>query len=90
VKNVSFEIQGMSCGHCVKHVTEALRRLDGVTVAQVVVGSADVAFDPAKTTPAAIAQAIGAAGYPAKERGTVAARLACRAEPGGSGGCCCG
>jgi copper chaperone CopZ len=86
MNNVSFEIQDMSCGHCVRHVTEALRRLADVEVRRVAVGSADVSFDPAKTTPAAIAEAIGAAGYPAKERAAAADRLASRAQPGGTGG----
>ncbi len=27
----TIEIEGMSCGHCVHHVTEALKGVDGVT-----------------------------------------------------------
>jgi hypothetical protein len=62
-----------------------------VEVDRVSVGSAEVSFDPAKITSAAIAQVIGAAGYEARERaGGVADRLACRTEPGQNGGCCCG
>jgi copper chaperone CopZ len=93
MKRVAFDVTGMSCGHCVRHVTEALRLLDGVTVGNVAVGSAEVDFDPAKTSAKAIADALGAAGYPARERGGgLADRLACHpAEPGnGGGGCCCG
>jgi copper chaperone CopZ len=92
VKHAIFDVTGMSCGHCVKHVTEALRRLDGVTVGPVAVGTAEVDYDPSKTSAEAVADAIGAAGYPARERaGGLADRLACRpAEPGNGGGCCCG
>ena len=91
MKLATFDIQDMTCGHCVKHVTEALRRLDGVEVRNVAVGSAEVRFDPARTSSQAIADAIGAAGYPANQRGGAADRLACRPDPGpGGGGCCCG
>jgi copper chaperone CopZ len=40
--------------------------LDGVDVQQVSVGTAQVSFDPVKTTPAAIAEALASAGYPAR------------------------
>ena len=61
-----FAIDGMSCGACVKGVTGVLNRLDGVEVQQVSVGSAQVSFDPAKTSPLAIADALTDAGYPAR------------------------
>lgn len=31
MKTVELQVQGMSCGSCVKHVTEALRPLEGVS-----------------------------------------------------------
>ncbi len=63
---VRFAIDGMSCGACVKGVTAVLKRLDGVQVQQVSLGSAQVSLDPAKTSPSAIAEALTAAGYPAQ------------------------
>ena len=91
MKNAIFDVSGMSCGSCVRHVTDALRQAPGVEVDRVSVGSAEVSFDPAKTTSAAIAQVIGAAGYEARERaGGVADRLGCRTDPKRGGGCCRG
>ncbi|MGV3709769.1 MAG: heavy-metal-associated domain-containing protein [Gemmatimonas sp.] len=63
MEQTTFEISGMSCGHCIKAVDEALRALDGVEVQQVSIGAATVAFDAARITRAAIATAIEDAGY---------------------------
>jgi copper chaperone CopZ len=91
MKQAIFDVSGMSCGHCVSHVTQALEKLSGVEVGHVSVGTAEVRYDPARTTPTAIADAIDAAGYQVRARLTPAAdRLACRTEPGRKGGCCCG
>ena len=91
MKQVIFDVNGMSCGHCVSHVTQAFQKVPGVEVGQVSVGTADVRYDPALTTPTAIAHAIGTAGYSATARVAQASdRLACRTEPGRGGGCCCG
>ena len=59
----TLEIGGMSCGHCVRSVTQALQGLDGVAVEQVKIGQATVSYDDATTSPAAIAQAIEDEGY---------------------------
>lgn len=40
-----LQVQGMSCGHCVKAVDEALRRVPGVKSAEVRVGEASVVAD---------------------------------------------
>jgi copper chaperone len=91
MKNVSFEIEGMSCGSCVRHVTDALRRMDGVDVKRVEIGSAELTFDAAKTSPAAIAGALTQVGYPATERaGAVAVKTGCETSTKSGGGCCCG
>ncbi|MHB8900809.1 MAG: heavy-metal-associated domain-containing protein, partial [Thermoguttaceae bacterium] len=62
-----FAIEGMSCGGCVRGVTAALQRLPGVDVREVSIGSAQVSFDPSKISPAAIAEALIEAGYPARQ-----------------------
>ncbi len=64
MQHASFEITGMSCGHCVKAVDKALKQATGVTVEAVAIGTATVAFDPAQTTAQQIAQVIDDAGYP--------------------------
>ena len=60
----TLKITGMSCGHCVARVTKALQAIAGVQVETVDVGSAKLRFDPARTSEAAIASALGEAGYP--------------------------
>jgi copper chaperone CopZ len=59
----TLAIGGMSCNHCVRAVHNALAELDGAQVERVDVGSATVRYDPARTTPAAIAEAVRDAGY---------------------------
>jgi len=60
---VALKIEGMSCGHCVKAVDQALKSLAGVQVEQVNVGSAVVAYDPAAVQPAAIEAVVVEEGY---------------------------
>ncbi len=60
---VEFEISGMSCGHCVKAVQQALASVAGATTESVVVGSARVSFDPAVLRVAQLRDAVEDAGY---------------------------
>jgi copper chaperone len=62
-ERVSLTIEGMSCGHCVRGVDQALRSLPGVEVEKVDVGSAVIAYDPALVQPQQIEQAIAEEGY---------------------------
>lgn len=59
----TIEIEGMSCGHCVQAVEQALRLLAGVTVQRVEVGRATVAYNPQTVSRAQIAAAIEEAGF---------------------------
>ena len=63
MEKLTMNISGMTCGHCVGQVTKALKSLDGVQVEQVKVGSATVAYDPSRTSPDQLAQAVEDAGY---------------------------
>jgi copper chaperone len=64
---VKLKIEGMSCGHCLKAVSDALRRAPGVTqVGTVEMGRAEVTIDGAVTTPAQVAGAVTEAGYGAE------------------------
>jgi copper chaperone len=63
MERVSLRIEGMSCGHCVASVRRALEALDGVRAERVDVGSASVAYDPARTDATRITQAVEEAGY---------------------------
>ena len=58
----TIKIEGMSCMHCVGRVKEALDKVDGVTGANVEIGSASVSFDESKTDQAALENAVTEAG----------------------------
>lgn len=60
---LTMQITGMTCGHCVAGVTRALTGVPGVTVGQVAIGTASVAYDPTATTPADITTAVEDEGY---------------------------
>lgn len=80
---LELEITGMSCGHCVNAVKNALKELEGVQVRKVEIGSAAVDYDPARSSPAAIEGAIEEAGY---QVGPPAPVQLGRAVPKGDGG----
>ena len=63
MERVTLDINGMTCGHCVRSVDGAPKELAGVTVEQVKVGQATVSFDPAAVSTSRIAQAIESEGY---------------------------
>ena len=59
----TFEIEGMSCGHCVMAVKKELSKLSGVKVESVEVGKARVEIDEATVTRDQLAKAVEEAGY---------------------------
>ena len=65
---VVLHVEGMHCATCPITVRTVLRRLDGVSDAVVSTESktARVTYDPARVTPARMAQAVTDAGYPAR------------------------
>ena len=65
MQHLTLRIDGMSCGHCVARVEKALSKLDGVNVRKVVLGSAEIDYDPSRITFAGIREAIDDAGYTA-------------------------
>ncbi len=60
--NETLKIEGMSCGHCVRAVTEALREIEGVDVQRVEIGKAEIAY-PATVTRERVVAALEDAGY---------------------------
>jgi len=61
----TLKVTGMSCGHCVKAVTQALESVDGVRQADVDLGAgqATVEYDEALTSPMLLANAVTEEGY---------------------------
>ena len=66
MEQATIAIEGMSCGHCVRAVEQALAGVDGVKVGEVKIGGATVEYDPAVATPERIEKAITDEGYPAR------------------------
>ena len=63
MEDLTLQIDGMSCGHCVARVQKALTKLDGVDLRSVEVGLAEMSYDPSRVSPGKILEAVDAAGY---------------------------
>jgi copper ion binding protein len=60
----TLKIDGMSCNHCVKHVTNALQELEGVSSATVSLSDSSAVVDHADAvTLEAMKAAVAEAGY---------------------------
>jgi len=72
INEVTLEIEGMSCGHCVGRVEEALNAGSGIVEATVDLStnSAQVRFTASATSAADIAAIVTEAGYDAKPKDT--------------------
>ncbi len=57
-----FDVSGMTCGHCVRAVTQAIKAIDPAATVQVDLGAKQVWVDSAATL-AALTAAIEAEGY---------------------------
>ncbi|MDO8777212.1 MAG: heavy metal-associated domain-containing protein [Burkholderiaceae bacterium] len=94
MNTIDLEVQGMSCGSCVNHVTRALKPIHGVDDIAVdrqsghvrVSGTIDI-------EPERLVSALSAAGYPTKLADVSASPSPARgptdAPRKGQGGCCC-
>ena len=67
MKTTTFDVKGMTCDNCVRHVTEAIRRVRGVTETRV-----NLAGNAAEVTgefdPAEVSAAVEEEGYEAAAR----------------------
>ena len=81
MQSLELNVGGMGCGGCVEKLSKALGSVPGVQVQRVAVGSAAVAFDPAKTSRERVIEAVTRAGFTASEAGEAKRR-------GGHGACC--
>lgn len=62
---LTLHIGGMTCGHCLNAVKNALSSAEGVHVTSVQMGRAQLEYDPAVTSPEKIRAAVADAGYDA-------------------------
>ena len=68
---LTLHIEGMSCGHCLNAVNQALANQAVITVRSVKMGR-ELQHDPAVIEPEAVAALVTKAGYPATVQSTVA------------------
>lgn len=61
-----FEVSGMTCGHCVRAVTEAIHGVDAAAQVEVDLGAGRVTVRDGTASPDRLVQAIAAEGYPAR------------------------
>jgi copper chaperone len=97
MNTVELDVQGMTCGSCVKHVTKALQSVQGVSQVEVDLakGRARVVGEVAPSAQALIA-ALASEDYPAQLASTAGGVAATPKAGGGhtpqsgKSGCCCG
>ena len=65
MSDLTLNIEGMSCKHCVMSVEKAIESIEGVRSSDVTVGSATVVYDESRTTRDEIVRAVQDAGYKA-------------------------
>ena len=59
----TFEVTGMTCGHCVMTVTEAISTVPGVSGVQVDLASGRTVVTGSEVDGSAVADAVAAVGY---------------------------
>lgn len=88
MSTIELNVQDMTCGACVKHVTAALSPLPGVEAVEVDLQAGRVWVSGTPDNAALIA-ALDDAGYPAQLASQAAAPATSKTGCGGSGGCGC-
>ena len=86
MNKINLNIAGMTCGSCVKHVTEALESFDGVTDIDVDLQNGKVHLQRSKPQSDDLILALNEEGYPA----SVDIDGSVKAPQKKSGDCCCG
>jgi copper chaperone len=66
-EKITLRIEGMTCNHCVMHVTRALKSLSGVNNAEVSLEkkNAEVSYDPSVVSLEEMIKAVNETGYQA-------------------------
>jgi copper chaperone len=60
---IAFEVQDMTCGHCVRTITQAVQALDPKAQVQIDLATHRVAIEAAQADAAALGDAIREAGF---------------------------
>jgi copper chaperone len=86
---IVFQVNDMTCGHCVGTITKAVAAVDKGAKVQIDLASHRVEIEPAQADEAQLRQAIMAAGFTPVAAQAAFAQMATAAAPK-RGGCCCG
>jgi copper chaperone len=86
---ISFEVQDMTCGHCVGAITQAIQAADPGALVDIDLASHLVRIEPVQADAAALGAAISEAGYSPQPVAAAAAAPAPR-QGGCGSGCRCG
>ena len=62
MSSTTYDVQGMTCGHCVRSVTEEIEAIDGVTSVDVSLEAGTAVVD-GDADPEAVRAAVTEAGY---------------------------
>ncbi len=94
MNTIDLEVQGMSCGSCVKHVTQALQTVTGVSHVEVDLPTGHVRVSGEFVQGSLpLTEALAKADYPAQLRTSATATTpqtsGCQSSLGGKSGCCC-
>lgn len=84
---VTFEVNDMTCGHCVSAITKAVKLVDPGADVHVDLATHRVQVEPTESSADILSGAIKAAGYTPV---TVTSTAAQAAKPAPRTGCCCG
>ncbi len=61
--SIRMKVDGMTCGHCVARVQDAVKVLPGVRSFDVSLGEVELWADPGRITPSQVSEAIEALGF---------------------------
>lgn len=87
---IAFEVNDMSCGHCVSTITNAVRAVDKNAKVQVDLASHRVQIEPTEADTGELGDAIREAGYTPVQIDMAPDAAAAVGAPPKRGGCCCG
>ena len=85
----TFEVNDMTCGHCVSTITKALKAVDQGAMVQIDLATHRVTIDPAGADAATLSDAIRRAGYTPVAVEADVKPVAAKVSTA-RGGCCCG
>ena len=86
---ISFQVNDMTCGHCVSSITKAVKALDSGAKVQIDLAAHRVEIEPAGANAVELSDAIKEAGYtPVTVENSAVAPIAASAPT--QKGCCCG